>query len=480
MEDTLYNYLHLYNKSPKQIKSLLGKIYSKVPLKFRYGEAFGFFDKLLKNSEFWTRSQIEEFQWKKISGILNYAYNNVPYYKELFDIYGVKIRNIQNFNDFKIIPMLNKRNIRENLEKLKSKALPKNKFLYVTTGGSSGTPIGLYYQKNLSRAKELAFTLKLWSKIGYKYGDKIALLRGNIVKDYNKGNFCDYDPIKNRLILSSYHMTDENLPRYIEKIVKFKPLYLHVYPSSLYILAEFMKKNNIKLSPKLNGIFTSSENLYDWQRKIFEDIFNCKIIDLYGLREAVAFAGNCEHKAKYHIFPEYSYTELINGNKEQITAKNKIGEIVGTSFDNYAMPLIRYRTMDYAILEEDSCECGKNGLLLKKILGRIQEFFVDKDGCLTTFTGSDDALWGIKDKIYAYQYLQIEPGVVFLNIDEKTNLSKDDLLKVRNEFLRHYAGFELNINIVKNIPRTPSGKFRYLDQKLPMESHSFKNFTFNI
>jgi phenylacetate-CoA ligase len=481
MEDKIYKYLSLYNKSPHFLHYLLGSIYRKIPLSLRYGKVFCDYQKLLSESKHWNNKKIAEYQWSKIINILQHAYQNVPYYHLLFKERNIRLEDIQSFEDFKKIPFLTKEIIRNNLNSLTARNFNKSKFLYVNTGGSSGVPLGLYYQKGTTRSKELAFLLEIWEQAGYKFGDKIAVLRGNVVYSLKKNKFWQYDPIKNRMILSSFHMIEENLSKYLNQIRKFKPKFLHVYPSSLSILSSYIKENKIRNLPNIKAIFSSSESLFEWQAELFKNVFNCKIIDLYGSAEAVIFAANCPFKNNYHIFPEYGYTELIDNEGHDLAEEDSIGELVGTSFDNYVMPLIRYRTDDYAIRCGDiECSCGKNYMSFKKIIGRKQEFFIDKTGSIITFTCSDDALWKIKGKISAYQYIQYNPGKVILHLEQKTVLNKTDLDAVRKDFLSFYPRFDVEIKLVKNIDRTKTGKFQYLVQKIPLKAEYIKNVEADI
>jgi phenylacetate-CoA ligase len=465
MEDTLYRLLKYYNRSPQWIKSLIGGLYGKIPLSVRYGKVYSKYAALLAESQWWPKEKIEEYQWRKIERLLKHGYENVPYYRRVFDEKSIKPRDIKDFDDFQKVPFLTKDIIRNNLESLVARNYPRSDRLYVTTGGSSGVPLGIYYHKGFSRTKELAFMTAQWSRAGYSIGDRLAVLRGNVVRNATTQNFCEYEPIKNRLILSSYHMIEENLPLYIEAINKFKTHFLHAYPSSLTILASYMKRANIKGFPSLKAILVGSENLYPWQMNLFTEVFQRKLFFWYGLTEMCAFGGNCEYSNYYHIFPEYSYVELI---EKHMSNDETIGEIVGTTFDNDIMPLIRYRTMDYAVPLDAKCDCRRNYKLLAKVIGRKQEFFVDITGAPITFTCSDDALWGVKDKINAYQYVQYKAGEVELNIEPINTLDGADIENIKTAFCRFYPRFEIEIKLVEHIPRTESGKFRYLVQEMPI------------
>jgi len=472
MEDRLYKYLKYYNASPQWVKSISGRPYRLLPLSLRYGKVYTEYTKLLEKSQWWPKKKLEEYQWRKLEALLKHAYKNVPYYRRIFNEREIKPKDIQNFDDFRKIPFLTKEIVRDNLQNLTAKNYPKSKLLYMTTGGSTGTPLGFYYEKGVARSKELAFMTAQWSRVGYKIGDRLAVLRGNVVKGANDGRFYEYEPIKNRLILSSYHMSDKNLPLYIKQIRKFKPKFLHVYPSALAILANFMRRNKIELFPTVKAILSGSENIYPWQLKLFREIFQCKVFFWYGLGELSALAGNCEKSDYYHIFPEYSYVELIDKDGNSVAEEGTMGEIVGTTFDNNVMPFIRYKTQDLAVYTDQKCKCGRNYPLLKRIEGRVQELIYTKRGDLISL---GPAIFGIHDvgwtQVRQIQFVQEEKGKLTIKVVKDPCFSREEIGRyILSLFrLRLNRICDLKIEFVDEIPRTKSGKYRFLIQKLPIK-----------
>ena len=465
LEDNLYGkFKTIYNNSPQEFKDLIGKFYRSIPKYIIYGKTYSEYLKFLEKAQWWDKDEILNYQWKSIEKLIKHSIINVPYYKDLFEKNSISIKNINDFDDFKKIPFLTKSKVRKNFNGLIATNIPRGKRLKVATGGTTGMPLPIIYEKGYTRPFERAFTVHGLKRIGYSVGDKIAVIRGDVVPHGNDNAPSFYDPIRNRLILSSYHMIEDKLWFYIKKINDFKPKFLHVYPSCLVILAKYMKKNKLRAIPSIQGIIVSSETIYDWQINLFKDIFNCNVYPWYGLNEMVALAGFCEHNA-YHMFPEYSYVEFIPDNQEienQCNAK----QIVGTGFGNHLMPFIRYKTMDYVVLGKDECKCGRKSKVIEKVVGRKQDFFVDKTGSLITFIYADVPIWSVMDKIIAYQYEQKEPGRVELKIETNNNEKLEIKKHVEKEFRKIYNRFDIEITFVESIKKTKSGKFLYLKQYL--------------
>ena len=476
IEDHLYSlFKKKYNNSPQFIKDIFGQIYRKIPIELRYGPKYKESIKISEKGEKWSINEIKDYQWRKTERLIKYCYNNVPYYRKLFDERGLNPIDIQNFHDFKSIPFLTKDLIRKNEKKLIAVNYNKSRILKVTTGGSTGTPLNLYYEKGISRTVEKAFSNVGWRRMGFKKGDKIVVLRGETVNDKKNDIPYYFDPIKNRLVLSSYKMTDDLIPKYLEKINQFKPSIIHAYPSSLSILAQFMKSNKLKLKSPLRLIITSSETLYDWQKEVFKDVFDCRVYSWYGLNEFVALAGGCYRNDSFHFIPQFSYVEFVKIENKFAGDDEPMVEIVGTGFCNQAMPLLRYRTMDIGIIDSNECECGNNCLKLKKIMGREQNFFIDSNGSYITFTGHNKPIRPIINKVKSYQYIQEKPGSVSLKLDLKETLDDSDYKNIYNSFKELWPSIKISIEIVDFIPKTAIGKHLYLIRKFDED----KNNNFN-
>jgi phenylacetate-CoA ligase len=427
--------------------------------------------KFLQKSQWWSKEQLEEYQLQQLSKLLNHAYENVPYYRKVFDERCLKPKDIQDFKDLQKLPFLTKEIIRENLNDLKARNYPPSKFEYVTTGGSTGIPLGFYYEKGVSRAIEWAFIKTLWDRVDYHFRDKCVILRGNIVKSADIGKFWEYTLLGRWLILSSYHLTDETLPKNIKEIKKFKPKFIQAYPSTITILARFMKEHDIEPFPGVKAILCGSENLYPWQRELLEEVFQCRVYSWYGLSEMAVLAGECEKSTYYHIFPEYGIVELNGKNNKPVMNESEMGEIVATSLNNFVCPLIRYRTMDLAVPSNGKCECGRNYPLLKKVEGRLQELVVTKDRRLITLTALIFAQhFEAFSRVKEMQLIQEEEGKMRVRIVKTLQYSEND----EQEFLTKMQkavdnGLDINFEYVDQIPRTQSGKYRFLIQKLPIE-----------
>lgn len=437
------------------LKDILRPIYYRVPQRVRLGQAFyrdlARYEALQKLSY----DKRREYQLQEIQRIVSYAYEYTRYYRRLFDEYGIKPGDIKDFSDMKKIPYLTKDTVRADKEELVADCVLRKNLIYATTGGSTGEPLGFYISKNVDR-KRLIFEWVNWRHMGYMVGDRCVVLRGNIVKN----GFFSYDRGRDYLILSTYKMTDELLPRYLEKIDEYEPEIIQGYPSALEIMAKFMLKTGRKLNVSLKAISTSSEILYPEQRKLIEETFNCKIWDKYGNSEQVGVIGMCG-AGYYHEFMEHSYLEY------EPTEEAGVYEIVGTSFINDAMPFIRYRTGDLCELQDGLCPCGIESTLISRIIGRWHgDLLKTRYGNLISLTALNTHS-DIFDHTKRIQYYQDTAGEVILKIVRTEDFTDEDSQKIRAELAAKFQDqIKLSLEFVDDIPLTKRGKYKFVDQRL--------------
>ena len=462
----------LYHKSSDFIQSIGTAVYSWFKKPVLKNPVFLKWYHFLQESQWWSKKQLEEYQMEQLTELLNHAYKNVPYYRRVFGERGLKPKDFRGFDDLKKIPILTKDDIRKNLNELVARNISKEDIEYVTTGGTTGKPLSLYVEKKTNLIR-MAFEWREWNWMGYEFGDKCVVLRGNVVERKEKGKpaWWEYDKENNYLILSTYDMTDENLPKYVRKIEEFKPKIIRGYPSALDILARFIKENNFKINRlgDIKAISTSSENLYPAQRELIEGVFRCPIFDKYGNCEQVTILGECENHEGYHDFMEYSYTEILDKEGNPVTKEGQIGEIVSTGFTNYVVPFIRYKTEDLVSYTAHKCSCGRSHPLVKKIEGRWQqEMIVARDGNLISMTALNTHS-DVFDNVKQFQFYQDTPGRVTLKIIKKDTYTEKDTKYIIQELQKKMKyQIDIKIEFINNIPLTKRGKYTFLIQKLPI------------
>lgn len=455
--------------SPPAVKTLLGTCINCIPSRMVYGQTFNTTRQFIEESEYWDCTTIKMFQIEKIKKLLKYCSANVPFYRDIIRNNRIKIEEMS-FKKFRKFPFLTKQIIINNFEQLIAKGFTGNNARYGTTAGSTGEPLGFLINHDTS-LKEWAFMTNQWSRVGYSAKDRRVVIRGFVTNANEKDKLYEYNPLRNELILSSFHMTEENMELYLSLMKNFKARFLHCYPSSAYILAKYLKDHNSSDVPRFDAILAGSENVYDDQREFVREIFGCRYYSWYGQSEKVVLGGECEFSSNYHLFPQYGYTELLNRDGMPVQNNGELGEIVGTGFLNTAMPFIRYKTGDIGIYTDEECKCGRHYLLIKKVEGRLQEYIVGKQGNLISYTAlnmhSD-----VFDNVRRYRFFQEKEGEVILFIEKTGNYSDRDTNKIISKIGEKVNDqISLDITFVQNLNLTESGKFKTIEQKLDVNKY---------
>ncbi len=424
---------------------------------------------LLQQSRRWSREELEAYQTQALSRLLDHAYENVPYYRRVFRERSLVPGDIRTPRDLELLPFLTREGLQKNLPDLKARNYPESAFEYVTTGGSTGIPVGFYYEKGASRAREWAFMKTQWDRVGYRFTDRCVVLRGYTVGSPKDGVFWKKALFGRWLLMSSHHMTEETMPAYIDRIRQFRPRFIQGYPSTIAILARYMREHGIGPFPTVKAVLCGSENLYPWQRDLLTGTFGCRVFSWYGNSEQTVLAGECEESTHYHIFPEYGIVELIGSDGRPAEEPGAMGEVVATSLINLVCPLIRYRTMDAAVLGGGQCSCGRAYPLFESVEGRLHEFIVTGDRRLISMTAvnmhSD-----VFDNVAQFQFYQMKEGEVLMRIVKRPGYTDRDTERILRELGKKFEGdVDLTIRFVGKIPRTRRGKYRFLIQDLPLE-----------
>lgn len=418
----------------------------------------------LKSSENWSIDKIKKFELKEIRRVINFAFNNTKAYRPIFDKNHINPDDINSLEDFRKLPFLTKADIRDNLDEFSADVQDRE---YITTGGSTGIPTGMYRNEE-SFAKELASKAYLYNRIGWKEGDKQIVFRGLKIDTPDGTTFV---PEFNELRCSTYEFTPERMESYRQKAFEFQPEWIRCYPSSGYVFARYLKDNK-KSFPKIKGMLCSSEQLYDFQKKLFQEVFGdeVRIFVHYGHYEMSALAGFCEFTDDYHVLPQYGFVELLDKNDNPVTEKGEVGEIVATSFIMNVTPFIRFRTEDLAVYKGFGCEkCGRPYQIWEKIEGRLQELVVSKNGrtISTSMLNMHDDSY---DHLQQFQFHQSKPGIINFKFIPKETIHEAIIEQTRSKILDKLgSGFVLKMESVNEIPLTKRGKHRLLIQELDLE-----------
>jgi phenylacetate-CoA ligase len=426
----------------------------------------------LQESQWWERDRSEAWQLQKLKDIATYAYENVPGYYHLYRDAGIRPDDILSLEDIRRLPFTTKQLLRENEKDFVTRSIPVEELKYDTTGGSTGEPLGFYHTET-NGWMEKAFIHTGWERAGWRLGESSAVLRGRYVGTPQR--FWDYNRANRELLLSSWHLSEDTFPEYVQKMRDFQVHFIQAYPSMIMVLADMLLDSSEPRCLEPVAILLGSEQLYDWQEgKLREAFPDTRLFAWYGQSEQAILAPMCEASNQYHVWPFYGYAEILDHQDNEVTTGG-VGELVGTSFWSHGTPFIRYRTTDMAAKGEFGCQaCGRQHQLIESIEGRLQDYVITKDRARITATAFNllfDHHYKAFGEIRNVQLYQDTVGEVVVRVVPRKTLSQESARDIKDRTERAAGGkIDVHVQVVDSIARTARGKYRFVEQKLQTES----------
>ena len=459
---------NLWEKTPAPLKRSLAGALSVMPPSFWLGKTFREQLSFANDAAGWPAERSRAYQSQQLREIVTLAKQHSPYWRDIITTTGLTPNDIHHPEDIRALPFIDKQTLIDHGDQMLTRAATALGIDAVSTGGSSGVPLTFHIGSERS-AIEYAYLVAGWQRAGYQPDMPQVILRGAVVEPDRNGLRYSYDPILRRHQFSNFHMTDDNMARYIEKMATLGDCFLHVYPSSIAALTRYMQRSGPTLPPNVRGILAGSEIVYDADRLATEQLTGLRYFSWYGHSEKLVLAAECEHDRTYHVWPTYGYCELIDEHGNAITTPGQRGEIVGTGFINRVQPFIRYRTGDYATYLGDHCpHCGRDHVLLGDIQGhRTQEMLICSDGSEISWTAinmHDGTFAGVRQ----FQFRQDTPGKATLRVVPASDWSNDRPAAIKKSLDRKLAGrIVFEVALCDDIQLTKRGKMTFVDQRIP-------------
>lgn len=423
----------LLNYLPYSMRPGLSQVYTRRSLEIQENSAF-------------SLDERRNFVFTRIKKLVDYSYEHVPFYFEFYNQKNFHPSELRCFKDIQKIPIVDKTILSGYpIEKRSSKIA--NKYL-VNTGGSTGSPFSFFIQDS-SIGHEWAHMHVIWQKLGYKSSDLKLLFGGRS----NIKNIVDYDFLRNHFALdiyADYNLVAEKLTKLLQR---HQVRYLHGYPSSIYDFALFCRDENpllLKLLAKnLKGVFLGSEYPHSVYRDAIETIFKVETISWYGHTERAVLAYEKNEDYKYEPFITYGFSEALSCNDKEYS-------LIGTSYYNFASPLIRYNTDDIIsdpVLNEGILES------FKIARGRNGDVVIDKNNKKINLTG---LIFGRHHDLFNHcNFLQVKQVV---NGKIEIHFVSSEITQEQASKLFDSRNLELDVDFVKrDTPiRTSSGKINLL------------------
>jgi phenylacetate-CoA ligase len=453
----------IYQKLPVSLQNLAFTAHGLSLRRQRYGRHFQQKLQELKTTEWQSAEQIASYQNEKLRQVIRNAYDHTPYYRQLFQDWGIDPNTIKDMSDLSRLPLLTKQTVREKAPQLISRQFKPESLVRNQTSGTTGKPLTIYLTR-----EALQFQWAVWwrhrARFGLRPGDKYLSFgaRLPVAIEQTRPPFWRYNRAGNQVYLSTYHLTPQWIPAVVDWLNNEDFDFYTGYPSAMYVMASQMKAQGLRLLNRPKYIATGADALLPPFEQLIRDVFGVQVTEQYGMAEACGNLAKCEY-GRFHLDFEFCVLELLPiPGLEQTDLRR----LAFTGLANSAMPFIRYDIGDYGQLAEGPCLCGRASLTLATVDGRAEDFIRTPDGRL---------VMGM-NQVFKYAVGVSETQIVQNKIDEievrmvpGSNFDQvQDTAALENELRKRLGGgMKINFSVTEQISRSQNGKFKAVINNLP-------------
>ncbi|NCF68390.1 MAG: hypothetical protein GWP61_20700 [Chloroflexi bacterium] len=419
----------------------------------------------LRDSQFWSKSELEAYQASVLRNLIEHCYQNVPYYRQVMQERGLTPEYFRTADDLAKLPYLTRTIVREQADRLRATNYPDSECEFRRSGGTTGEPIQVATNVK-ARAFEVGAYLRGFEWMHYKLGQPMVRLFGGSLglPQTQSPKVMVREWLFNSHFLPAFELTPENVDDYVDVINCARQPVLVGYVSAVRNLAEYVAVKNLRVNG-LKSVICTAEYMPDQWREYIGEVLDAPVFCYYGCGEVNSIAYECSSESGYLVCEEHLVLEVAGNNPTRFVSEGH-GQACVTSLFNYAMPLIRYLNGD--MIELTRATAGRSHKRISKLEGRVVDQLLSQEGHRVSGALIPHMVFRSGFPAWKYQVLQTEPDEVefhyLLNgITQASREMKEQLARI----FRHHLGSDLKIRFVVGGFEVPaSGKHRFVINKI--------------
>jgi len=421
-----------------------------------------------------SRDEMIRMQGENLKQTVKYACEKVPFYKHLFEEKGIHPEEIKTIEDISLLPFTTKSDLRDNYP-YGLCAVPKSDIIRMhASSGTTGKPTPVFHTK-----RDLENWVDCMARncyiAGVRQDDVCQIAFRYTLFTGAFGHHMGVERIGAMVIPTSSGQTE----RQIMMMQDFGTTVFHCTPSYAVTIAEKMSELGInKDSLSLRLSIHGAEPMTEEMREEIEKKLGTIAIGDYGLTElgGPGVSIECPKKAGYHINEDYFYPEIIDPETLQPLPDGETGELVFTTLQKEALPIIRYRTRDITTLTRDKCGCGRTLIRHGAIKGRTDDMLII--GGVNFFPSQlESVVLGFEEIEPHYEiHLNKKERLDSVSVEVETkpvfwaNASGDKIAELTRKMemkIKDLLGFKMDVHIVEpqSIPRSEGKAKRVIDDR---------------
>ncbi len=319
--------------------------------------------------------QIRALQNEKFLKQMQHVWNDCPDYRKKMEAAGVSIDDIKSLDDIGKLPFITKDDLREAYP-YAMLAKPLSECVRIqSTSGTTGKRVIAYYTQH---------DVDLWEECCARALVAAGATNEDVVQvSYGYGLFTGGPGLNggsHKLGSLTLPMSSGNTDRQLQFMTDLGATVICCTPSYAAYLAESIKERGLRDQIKLKAGIFGAEAWSEEMRRDIEAGLGIKAYDIYGLTEisGPGVSYECSEQTGMHINEDHFYAEIIDPDTGEVLPEGEQGELVFTSLDKEAFPVIRYRTKDICVLTRKECSCGRTFIKMVKPRGRSDDMLIIK------------------------------------------------------------------------------------------------------
>ena len=424
-----------------------------------------------KDVENMRRADIEALQLQKLKKMVDYCYNNIPFYHERLQEAGVTGDKIKTLSDIQYIPFTTKDDIRDNYPFGMMACPMKNIVRIHASSGTTGKPtVGVYTKKDIDTWAELI--ARIGAASGVTDEDIIQISFGYGLFTGALGLHYGLEKLGATVIPASSGNTQKQLMMFRD----FGVTGLVATPSYALYLGEMVKESPYPASAyKLRIGLLGSEGCTEEMRTQIEKNLHMFVTDNYGMTElgGPGVSGECELRCGLHFAEDHFLPEIIDQDTLERKGPGEVGELVVTTLSREGMPVLRYRTKDITRINYEPCACGRTHARMDKVMGRTDDMMIIKG--VNVFPSQIESVLVGMEHVGPHYQLIVRKKNFLDTLEVKVELSNGELLQSYGELealqhkihdrLKSVLGLETKVTLAepKSLERFQGKAKRILD-----------------
>jgi len=326
-----------------------------------------------EKAECMPREELKALQTERLIKLVDYVYNNVPFYRAKMDKVGVKPEDIKSLDDITKLPFTTKDDLRENYP-FGLFAVPQSEIVRVhASSGTTGKATVVGYTRN---------DLDVWAECVARCMTMAGVTKNDIIQvAYGYGLFTGglgAHGGAEKIGAMVVPMSTGNSKKLTTMMLDFGVNAIACTPSYLLHISELLEQEGKINDLKLRTAICGAEPWTDKMRTEIENRLHITAHDIYGLSEVMGpgVACDCSYHNGLHICEDHFLPEIINSSTLEPVPDGELGELVFTTLTKEGLPLIRYRTKDLTRIDRTPCKCGRTTARISKFCGRSDDMLI--------------------------------------------------------------------------------------------------------